>query len=208
VLNVGCPGYQREIQLWFAHTCPSVILQHVLHTAGQADERTGQVERPTWETRDRHHVGRIHRPPCSGGLHQDQEKSDIVPTSQSNYGMPQRACDVLDKIVDNIMDKDGKIPSVKEVSDIQEELRLTYFNSLTSDNPPEPVSSEDEATKAGCLDMLVIARTNKLHKFHPMEMYIYFHFGPPNVKQPHLVTYPYHSGIPLVRCPHNVDPDL
>jgi hypothetical protein len=72
------------------------------------------------------------------------------------------------------MDKDGKIPSVKEVSDIQEELRLTYFNSLTSDNPPEPVSSEDEATKVGCLDMLAIARTNKLHKFHPMDLYIYF----------------------------------
>ena len=63
---------------------------------------------------------------------------------------------LLDKIVDN----DGKIPSGKQVSDIQEELRVAYFNFLTSDNPPEPVSSEDEATKAGRLDMLANDRTN------------------------------------------------
>ena len=29
--------------------------------------------------------------------------------------------------------------------------------------------------------MLVNARRNKLHKFHPMELYIYFHFGPASV---------------------------
>jgi len=84
----------------------------------------------------------------------------------------------LAPLLDKIVDKDGKIPSGKQVSDIQEELCVAYFNFLTSDNPPEPVSSEDEATKAGRLDMLANARTNKLHKFHPMELYIYFHFGP------------------------------
>ncbi len=35
---------------------------------------------------------------------------------------------------DKIVDKDGKIPSGKEVSDIQEVLRVAYFNSLTTDN--------------------------------------------------------------------------
>ena len=84
-------------------------------------------------------------------------------------------------MLDKIVDKDGKIPSGKQVSDIQEELPVTYFNSLTSDNPPEPVSSEDEATKAGRLDMLANTRTNKLHKFQPMDLYIYFHFGPVSV---------------------------
>jgi len=79
------------------------------------------------------------------------------------------------------VDKDGKIPSGKQVSDIQEELRVAYFNSLTSDNPPEPVSSEDEATKAERLDILATARTNKLLKFHPMELYIYLQFGPASV---------------------------
>jgi hypothetical protein len=87
----------------------------------------------------------------------------------------------LAPLLDKIVDKDGKIPSGKQVSDIQEELRVAYFNSLTSDNPPEPVSSEDEATKAERLDILATARTNKLLKFHPMELYIYFQFGPASV---------------------------
>ncbi len=79
------------------------------------------------------------------------------------------------------MDKDGKIPSDKQVSDIQEDLRVVYFNFLTSINPPEPMSSEDDTTKTGCLDMLANARTNNLHKFHPMDLYIYLPFGPTSV---------------------------
>ena len=58
----------------------------------------------------------------------------------------------LAPLLDKIVDKDGKIPSGKQVSDIQEELRVAYFNSLTGDNPPDPVSSEDEATKTARLD--------------------------------------------------------
>jgi hypothetical protein len=54
----------------------------------------------------------------------------------------------LVSLLDKIVDKEGKIPSGKQVSDIQEEFRESYFNFLTSDNPPEPVSSEDETTKA------------------------------------------------------------
>jgi hypothetical protein len=84
-------------------------------------------------------------------------------------------------LFDKIVDKDGKIPSGKQVSDMQEELCVAYFNSLTSDNPPDPVSSEDEATKAGCLDDISKARANKLDKFHPMDLYIYFFFGPVSV---------------------------
>jgi hypothetical protein len=38
-------------------------------------------------------------------------------------------------LLDKIVDKDGKISLRQQVSDIQEELRVTYFNSLTSDNP-------------------------------------------------------------------------
>ncbi len=87
----------------------------------------------------------------------------------------------LAPFLDKIVDKDGKIPSGKQVSDIQEELRVTYFNSLTSDNPPDQVSSEDETTKAECLDDIAKARANKLDKFHPIDLYIYFHFGPASV---------------------------
>jgi hypothetical protein len=87
----------------------------------------------------------------------------------------------LAPLLDKIVDKDDKIPSGKQVSDIQGEFRVVYFNSLTSDNSPEPVSSEDEVTKTGCLDMLTNARTNNLHKFHPIDLYIYFHFGSSSV---------------------------
>ena len=82
---------------------------------------------------------------------------------------------------DKIVDKDCKIPSGKQVSDMQEELRVAYFNSLTGDLAPEPVSSEDEDTKAGRLEDIAKTRSNKLNKFHPMELYIYFHFGPASV---------------------------
>ena len=84
-------------------------------------------------------------------------------------------------MLDKIVDKDGKIPSGKQVSDMQEELRVAYFNSITGDNPPDPVSSEDEATKNVRLDGIAKARSNRLYKFHPMELYIYFFFGPVSV---------------------------
>jgi hypothetical protein len=87
----------------------------------------------------------------------------------------------LAPLLDKIVNKDGKIPSGKQVSDMQEELRVAYFNSLTGDLVPTQVSSEDEDTEAGRLDDIAKARSNKLNKFHPMELYIYFHFGPASV---------------------------
>jgi hypothetical protein len=68
----------------------------------------------------------------------------------------------LAPLFDKIVDKDDKIPSDNQVSDIQEELCVTYFNSLTSDNPPDQVSSEDETTKTERLDDITKARVNKL----------------------------------------------
>jgi hypothetical protein len=90
----------------------------------------------------------------------------------------------LAPLLDKIVDKDGKIPTGKQVSDMREEFRVTYFNSLTGDNPPEPVSSEDEATKSERWDacnVLTRARVSRLDKFHPMDLYLYFHFGPATV---------------------------
>jgi hypothetical protein len=84
-------------------------------------------------------------------------------------------------LLDKILDKDGKIPSGKQVSDMQEELRVAYFNSMTADNPTDPVSSEDEATKTSRLEDVARARANKLDKFHPMDLYIYFYYGPASV---------------------------
>ena len=84
----------------------------------------------------------------------------------------------LAPLLDKILDKDGKIPSGKQVSDMQEELRVAYFNSITADNPTDPVSSEDEATKTSRLEDVARARANKLDKFHPMDLYIYFYYCP------------------------------
>jgi hypothetical protein len=64
---------------------------------------------------------------------------------------------------------------------MQEELRVAYFNSITADNPADPVSSEDEATKTSRLEDVAKARANKLDKFHPMDLYIYFYYGPASV---------------------------
>ncbi len=87
----------------------------------------------------------------------------------------------LAPLLAKIVDKDGKIPSGKQVSDIQEELRVAYFNSITGDNAADPVSSEDEATKTSRLEDVAKARANKLDKFHPMDLYIYFYYGPASV---------------------------
>jgi hypothetical protein len=112
-------------------------------------------------------------------------KSKDTPISYQQERVVEVCRNELAPLLDKIVDKDGKIPSGKQVSDIQdkiqEEFHVTYFNSLTVDNPPDPVSSEDEATKTERLDDIVQARTNKLHKFHPMDLYIYIHLGPTNV---------------------------
>jgi len=108
-------------------------------------------------------------------------KSKDTPTSYQQERVVKVCRDDFAPLLDKIVDKDGKIPSGKQVSDIQEELRVAHFNSLNSENPPDPVSSEDEATKAERLDDIAKARANKLDKFHPMDLYIYFHFGPASV---------------------------
>ena len=80
-----------------------------------------------------------------------------------------------------IVDKDDKIPTGKQVSDVQEALRVAYFNVMTGDNAPETFSSEDEVGKADRVEDVSTARANKLDKFHPMELYLYFHFGSASV---------------------------
>ena len=80
-----------------------------------------------------------------------------------------------------IVDKDGKIPTDQQVSDIREALRTAYFESLTGDNPAEAFTSEDEGSKAERVETAANARAQKLDKFHPMDLYLYFHFGPASV---------------------------
>ena len=75
----------------------------------------------------------------------------------------------------------SKIPTGKQVSDVQEALRVAYFNVMSGDNAPDPFSSEDEAGKADRVEVVSTARANKFDKFHPMDLYLYFHFGPASV---------------------------
>ena len=84
-------------------------------------------------------------------------------------------------LLQKIVDKDGKIPTGQQVSDIREALRTAYFESLTGDNPAEAFTSEDEGSKAERVETAANARAQKLDKFHPMDLYLYFHFGPASV---------------------------
>jgi len=108
-------------------------------------------------------------------------KTKETPISSQQARVVKVCRNDLAPLLDKILDKDGKIPSGKQVSDMQEELRVAYFNSMTADNPTDPVSSEDEATKTSRLVDVARARANKLDKFHPMDLYIYFHYGPASV---------------------------
>jgi hypothetical protein len=53
-----------------------------------------------------------------------------------------------------IVNKDVKIPTTKQVPDVQEAIHVTYFNSITVEEPPEPVSSQDDNTKTDRLEGL------------------------------------------------------
>jgi hypothetical protein len=108
-------------------------------------------------------------------------KTKDTPISYQQERVTKVCRNELAPLLPKILDKDGKIPSVNQVSDMQEELRVVYFNSITGDNPEDPVSSEDEATKTSRLEDVAKARTNKFDKFHPMDLYIYFYYGPANV---------------------------
>jgi hypothetical protein len=44
--------------------------------------------------------------------------------------------------LDKVLNKDGTIPTGKQVADMQERLRVAYFDSLTGAEPLEPVSQE------------------------------------------------------------------
>ncbi len=104
-------------------------------------------------------------------------RTQETPISYKQAGVVKIARNEFASLLDKIWDKDGKIPTGKQASDTREALRVTWFNSITGDNPPEPVSSEDEDTKTETKsERLVTFRAKKL-KFHPMYQYLYFHFG-------------------------------
>ena len=77
-----------------------------------------------------------------------------------------------------IVDKDGQIPTGKQVSDVQEALRVAYFNAMTGDNAPEPCSSEDEAGKADRAEAVSTARVSIcLSLFLILSVFVYLHLS-------------------------------
>jgi hypothetical protein len=62
-------------------------------------------------------------------------KTKETPISYQQERVVKVCRNELAPLLDKILDKDGKIPSGKQVSDMQEELRVAYFNSITGDNP-------------------------------------------------------------------------
>jgi hypothetical protein len=69
--------------------------------------------------------------------------------------------------LDKVLNKDGTIPTGKQVADMQERLRVAYFDSLTGAEPLEPVSQEvprcqDRAARVAIPRQSGSSRSNEL----------------------------------------------
>ena len=83
----------------------------------------------------------------------------------------------LTPLLDKLLNADGTIPSGKQQAEIKEGLRKLYFDSFTATDQ-EVVSSEDEEAKTERQESQAHALAQKLDKFHPIELYVYFAYGP------------------------------
>jgi hypothetical protein len=83
----------------------------------------------------------------------------------------------LTPLLDKLLNADGTIPSGKQQAEIKEGLRKLYFDSFTATDQ-EVVSSEDEDAKTERQEAQAHALAQKLDKFHPIELYVYFAYGP------------------------------
>ena len=83
----------------------------------------------------------------------------------------------LTPLLDKLLNADGTIPSDKQQAEIKEGLRNLYFDSFTVTDQ-EVVSSEDEETKTEHQEAQAHAPAQKLDKFHPIDLYVYFTYGP------------------------------
>jgi hypothetical protein len=83
----------------------------------------------------------------------------------------------LTALLDKLLNADGTIPSGKQQAEIKEGLRKLYFDSFTATDQ-EVVSSEDEDSKTERQEAQAHALAQKLDKFHPIELYVYFAYGP------------------------------
>ena len=99
------------------------------------------------------------------------------PIARQLKGVITCARNQLAPLLDKLLNTDGTIPSGKNLPEIKEALRKLYFELVTGD-ADQVFSSEDEEEKMERLTKKARAQDKKFEKFHPVELYLYFHYGP------------------------------
>ncbi len=99
------------------------------------------------------------------------------PISRQVEKMVGYARNQLAPLLDKLLNTDGTIPSGKNLPEIKEALRKLYFDLVTGEEE-QVISSEDEETKTDRLEKKARAKDNKFQKFYPIELELYFKYGP------------------------------
>ena len=99
------------------------------------------------------------------------------PISRHVEKMVGYARNQLAPLLEKLLNTDGTIPSGKNLEEIKEALRKLYFELLTSEKQ-QVYSSEDEDMKAERLEKTARAKDNKFQQFYPIELELYFKYGP------------------------------
>jgi hypothetical protein len=118
----------------------------------------------------------------TGGVHSDtlcchhicyQGLSHFPASGEDGRLSPQPALTLVDKLLNT----DGTIPSGKNLPEIKEALSKMYFDLVTGEEV-QVISSEDEETKTDRLEKKGRVKDNKFQKFYPIELELYFKYGP------------------------------
>jgi predicted adenine nucleotide alpha hydrolase (AANH) superfamily ATPase len=99
------------------------------------------------------------------------------PISRQVEKMVGYARNQLAPLLDKLLNTDGTIPSGKNLPEIKEALRKLYFE-LVNGEEEQVISSEDEETKTDHLEKKTCEKDNKFQKFYPIELELYFKYGP------------------------------
>jgi len=100
------------------------------------------------------------------------------PISRQVEKMVGYARNQLAPLLDKLLNTDGTVPSGKNLPEIKEDLRKLYFDFVTGEEEQVISSEDDEETKTDRLDQKARAKDNKFQKFYPIELELYFKYGP------------------------------
>ena len=99
------------------------------------------------------------------------------PISRQLKDMISCARNQIAPLLDKLLNSDGTIPSGKNQQEIKEALRKLYFELVTGD-VDQVFLSEDEETRTERLEKKARALEKRFEKFHPVELDLYFKYGP------------------------------